>query len=296
MEHHNSLLTIWLNKLLGPQVSALLHALGIHPHDPQAPIPEFVVMGALVFIICIAFVLWLKPRLSVDRPGASQQVVEFLLTNPIHFGIRDLLDSNVGHRGRQFVAVVGTVSVFILVSNLISVIPAFTSPTGHPSVPLACALITFVYFNFQGCRAQGVGGYLAHFAGSSFVEFVHKLQHKEVRGLGFVKEGLPAFLLGLLLFPVEIISTTARVLSLTIRLWANIFASELLYFIFLGLTMAPALHFGQKSPALLWVLGIFPATIPVAFVLLHIFVAVIQTFVFTILPSIYLGIATAEEH
>jgi F-type H+-transporting ATPase subunit a len=297
MEHHNTYLTLWLNKLLGPQVNALLHAMGIHPHDPATPIPEFVVMSILVFVLLAVFTLWLKPRLSVDRPGASQQVMEFLLTNPINFGIRDLLDSNVGHGGRRYVPVVGSVALFILLSNLLSVIPAFTSPTAHPSVPLACALITFAYFNFQGCRAQGVGWYLAHFAGAGFVDFAHRVAHKEVRGPGgFLKEGLPATLLAALLFPVELISTTARVLSLTVRLWANMFASELLYFIFLGLTMGPALYFGQKNAALGWVLGLFPATIPVLFIGLHIFVAVIQTFVFTILPSIYLGMATAEEH
>jgi F-type H+-transporting ATPase subunit a len=169
------------------------------------------------------------------------------------------------------VAVVGSISVFVLCSNLFSVIPVFSSPTGHPSVPLACALITFLFFNYQGMRAHGVLGYLKHFAGDTWW-------------------------LSPLIFPVEIISTTARVLSLTVRLWANMFSSELLYFIFLGLLMAPSTHFMHDNPVLGWVLAIFPATLPVAFIGLHIFVAVIQAFVFTILPSIYLGMATAHEH
>lgn len=271
MEEHSTPLTHWLNHLIGPQVTALLHALGIHPHNPNEPIPEFVVMGMVVLLLGVAFVLWLKPRLSVDKPGASQQVVEFLLTNPINFGIRDLLDANVGHDGRKFVSMVGSVSIFILMSNLLSLIPVFTSPTANPTVPLACALITFAYFNLQGMKHHGVVGYLKHFAG-------------------------PNPFLAPLLFPVEILSTSARILSLTVRLWANIFASELLYFVFLGLFILPTVKVGEKLPALGWILGVFPATLPLAFIGLHIFVAVMQTFVFTILPSIYLGMAVAEEH
>jgi F-type H+-transporting ATPase subunit a len=98
------------------------------------------------------------------------------------------------------------------------------------------------------------------------------------------------------MFPVEIISTCARILSLTVRLWANIFASDLLYTIFLGLLVAPVLWGWSKNPALGVFFGIFPAIIPIAFIGLHIFVALIQTYVFTLLPSIYIGIATAEEH
>src|SRR6202042_2833408 len=92
--------------------------------------------------------------------------------------------------------------------------PAFNSPTGHPSVPLACALLTFGYYNLSGLRQHGAVGYLKHFAG-------------------------PVPAMSWLIFPVEIISHTARLLSLTVRLWANIFASKLIYVIFLGLCMAP---------------------------------------------------------
>ena len=98
------------------------------------------------------------------------------------------------------------------------------------------------------------------------------------------------------MFPVEIISTSARLLSLTVRLWANIFASDLLYVIFLGLLVGPATWGWSKTPALGVVLGIFPALIPIAFIGLHIFVAIIQTYVFALLPAIYIGIATADEH
>ncbi len=250
---------------------ALLNALHIHPSDPATPIPEHVVMSLVVLILGCIGVLWLKARLSAEKPGATQQVIEMLFTNPLGFGIRDLLDENVGHGGRKFLPMVGAVSIFILLSNLLSVFPAFTSPTGEKSVALGCAIITFLYFNWQGLKHHGPLGYAKHFAG-------------------------PVWWLSPLMFPVELISTSARVLSLTVRLWANMFSSELLYVIFLGLLIQPAAWGSAKSPALGILLGIFPAIIPVAFIGLHIFVAIIQAYVFTILPSIYLGLAVAEEH
>ncbi len=271
MEHHDSFLTALLNQYLGPQCAALLSALGIEVRDPHHVFPDHVVMATVVVLLLMAGVQWLKPRLSVERPGAVQQMVETLITNPLGFGIRDLLDQNVGPHGRQYLALVGTVGLFILFSNLASVIPGFTLPTMHPSVPLACAMITFLQFNAAGIRHHGVGGYLKHFAG-------------------------PVWWMAPLLFPVEIISTTARMLSLTVRLWANMFSSELLYFIFLGLLMQPVLTVGEKLPVLGYILGVFPATVPVAFIVLHIFVAFVQAFVFTVLPAVYLGLAVAEEH
>jgi F-type H+-transporting ATPase subunit a len=99
-----------------------------------------------------------------------------------------------------------------------------------------------------------------------------------------------------LIFPVEILSTCARLLSLTARLWANIFASDLIYGLFVGLFVAPALAGWMKHPAFGIALGILPAFIPIAFIVLHIFVSVVQAYVFTILPAVYIGLATADEH
>jgi F-type H+-transporting ATPase subunit a len=271
MEEHVLGITMFVNHLLGPLVLSLLHALHLTPKDPELPIPQHVVMGMVVLLIGTLLALFLRSRLSVGKPGATQQVAEMLLTNPLGVGIRDLLDENTGHHAVHYIALVGTISIFILLSNLLGVFPFFASPTGNVSVPLACAILTFLYFNWQGIRHHGIGGYLKHFAG-------------------------PVWWLSPLIFPVEIISTTARLLSLTVRLWANIFASDMIYTIFLSLLAGPALWGWTKSPVLGVILGIFPAVLPLAFVGLHIFVSIIQAYVFTILPSVYIGIATAEEH
>ena len=276
MEEQLSAVTHWFNHVFGPTALWLLHALHIQPKDFERPIPEYVVMSLIVLVLCTILALVLRWRLSVERPGAMQQVAELLLTNPMGFGIKDLLEENVGHEAHRFIAFTGSVSIFILFSNLLSLFPALRSPTSVAIVPLACAIVTFLYFNYQGFRHHGVGGYLKTFAGSP--------------------HDASGWILAVLLFPVEIISTTARILSLTVRLWANIFASDLIYMIFLGLLLGPMEWAWSKSPILGIAFGVFPAFVPIVFVALHIFVSVIQAYVFTVLPSIYIGTAIADEH
>jgi len=138
-------------------------------------------------------------------------------------------------------------------------------------VPLACAIITFLSYNYWGLKHHGPIGYAKTFAG-------------------------PVWWLSWLLFPVEIISSFARLLSLTVRLWANIFASELIYVVFLGLLMAPSAHFSVTYPVLSWSLAIFPIFFPALFILLHAFVAVVQAFVFYDFARRVHRLATAHDH
>ena len=276
MEEHVSRLTVWFNELFGALALRLLHALHVQPADYETPIPEYVVMSLVVLLAGTILALILRSRLSVENPGAMQQAAELLLTNPMGFGIKDLLEENVAHGAEKFIAFTGSISIFILLANLLSVFPAFSSPTGNAVVPLACAIVTFLYFNWQGIRHHGPGGYLLTFAGSP--------------------KHAADWALSPLLFPVELISTTARLLSLTVRLWANIFASDLIYVIFISLLIGPFEWAWSKSPVLGGALWIFPALIPIVFVGLHIFVSIIQAYIFTVLPSIYLGLAVADEH
>jgi len=271
MKLHEHWFAAFLNHWFGPAISHLLALVGIHVQDPAHPIHMHVAMTIVVLIVGMVLALLLKPRISVDRPGAAQQIAEFLITNPMNIGIRDLLQESSGHDAKTYVPLVGSVAVFVLLSNLLSVIPAFESPTGEKPVPLACAIIVFLYYNYQGIHHLGLWGYTKNLAG-------------------------PVWWISWLIFPVEVFSNLARLLSLTVRLWANILASELLYLTFVGLLATPVLHFAPTNSAASWALAIFPALIPVAFVALHLFVAVVQAFVFTILPAIYIGLATAEEH
>jgi F-type H+-transporting ATPase subunit a len=276
MVEHVSGLTRLVNHYLGPYALALLSFLHIQPRHPNRPIPEHIVMSVVVLLAGTLLALFLRSRLCVEKPGASQQVAELLLTNPLGFGVKDLLEENVHHGAAKLIPFVGSISVFVLLSNLLSAIPFFAAPTAEKTVPLACALLTFLYFNWQGIKHHGFGHYLLTFAGSP--------------------KKLGDWFLALLLFPVEIVSTSARMLSLTVRLWANIVASDLLYTIFLYLFTTATIAVWSKSVVLGLLVAILPATIPLAFIGLHIFVAIIQAYIFTVLPSVYLGMATSDEH
>jgi F-type H+-transporting ATPase subunit a len=272
MEEHLSPITYFVNKYFGSMALAVLNALHQNVENPNLPIPQPVVMAILVVLFVTILVLILRTRLSVEKPGALQQIAELLVTNPMRIGIRDILEEAAGHHAVSFVSFVGTISIFILFSNLMSVFPLFSAPTADKSAPLACATLTFIYFNYQGVRHLGIGHYLKNFAA-----------------------GTPIWI-AWLIFPLELISTCARILSLTVRLYANIFASDMIYLIFVSLLSGVSAWGWSKSPALGVVLGIFPALIPLAFIALHLLVAFVQAFIFTALPSVYLGLATAEEH
>jgi F-type H+-transporting ATPase subunit a len=268
---HVSALTHLVNHIFGSYALSLLSALHVKPTDPENPIPEHVVMALAVLVVGTLLALWVRSRLSVERPGASQQIAEWLLNNPYSFGIRDVLSQNAGHHWERYVPMVGSIALFILLSNLFGAFPFLTAPTSVYYVPLACAIITFLYFNWQGIRHHGPIGYLKHFTG-------------------------PVAWLAPLMFPVEILSTTARLLSLSVRLWANIFASDIIYGLFLGLLTGLYTAGWSKSPVLGVISGVFPALIPILFIGLHVLVSVIQAYVFAILPAVYIGMATADEH
>ena len=209
-------------------------------------LPDHVVMAIFVALLLLGFALWFKSRISVENPGKLQLVLEALVG-----GVIGMLEETVGHKGRQFLGLVGTLGLFILVSNLLGLVPFFSSPTVSLNMPVGCALVTFLYYNFQGIRAQGVGPYFKHFLG-------------------------PVLPLAIIMLPIEIISHISRVLSLSIRLFGNIFGEELVVLVLASL---------------------IPFVVPVPMMLFGVFGSILQAFVFIMLTMIYLGGAVAaEEH
>src|SRR5579884_2067934 len=236
--------TAFLNHILAGPVTALLRALHIQPEFPSAPIPNSVAMEVLVLGILIIFFLAVRARLSVTDPGALQHIVEAARNF-----IQDQSNEIIGHHSEGFTAFLMTLGLFILMCNLLGLVPGFESPTATPYVPLGCAIVAFFYYHIQGIKRQGPLKYARHFAG-------------------------PMLLLAPLMIPIEIISHLARVLSLTIRLYANMFAGEQVTMAFLGLTYL---------------------VIPVAFQGLHVFVSFLQAFIFMVLAMLYVGAAVAHE-
>ena len=278
MEEHVLWITALLNSLFGKPVAAILSAMHIQPENAAYPIPNHVSMEILVFAVAIVFFLWLKGRLSVERPGATQQCMEMILTNPLDLGVLDLLENNVGHNGRSYLSMLGSIGIFVLMCNLISLIPTLESPTAQISVPFGLAVVVFIYYNYSGIRKHGAFTYVMHFTGPEVP--------------------LPppfSWIISLIIFVIELISNFARLLSLTVRLWVNMFVSELLYGIFLGLLLELFLFLGHLNFTG-YIAVVLPFALPIAFIVLHIFVGVLQAFVFTILPVIYVSGAVGEEH
>ncbi len=241
---------LWFTKLLnrafaGP-ANALLHALGIRVTDPHNPIPNYVAMQVLVALIMVVLFVVLRSRLSVEQPGKIQHLFEVF----VEFMKETANDIAGHHHGPDFVPMVCTLGIFILFSNLIGLIPSFLSPTANIEVTLGCALVAFVYYHVEGARRQGVLRYIKHFGG-------------------------PVWWLSPLMFPIEIISHFGRPLSLSVRLFANIFAGDLIFLIFFGLV---------------------PLGLPMIFLGLHTFVSFLQAYIFMLLTLVYLGGAVAEEH
>jgi F-type H+-transporting ATPase subunit a len=259
-----------VNLLLGKPAAALLALLHLRLANPEYPIPNFFAMELVVFLIAIVFFLWLKGRISADRPGGTQQVMEMVLTNPMGVGVKDLVDDVVGHGCDRHIPLFGTVGVFILLCNLAALVPGFMSPTADVTVPLACATVVFLYYNRHGFGHHGAFGYAKTLMG-------------------------PVLLISPLMVVIETFSHFARILSLTVRLWANMLVSELIFVSFLGLSIALFAFLGHWNPVG-YISFVAPIGIPLALSLFHIFEAILQAFIFMILAIIYLGLAVGEEH
>jgi F-type H+-transporting ATPase subunit a len=233
-----------LNRLFGAPVTALLRTLHIEPKFPSAPIPNSLAMEVLVFLFLVMVFLMVRSRLSVDRPGALQHMFE-----GAEGFIQGQSNEIIGHHSEGYTAFLAALGFFILFCNLIGVIPGFESPTAVPIVPLGCAICAFIYYHVQGFKHAGIS-YLKHFAG-------------------------PMLALAPLMIPIEIISHLARVLSLTIRLFANMFAGDMVTLVFFSLV---------------------PVGVPIVFLGLHIGVSLLQTYIFVLLTTVYLQGAVADEH
>jgi F-type H+-transporting ATPase subunit a len=270
---HEIWFTALLNKLLGGAVSALLVRISdipglawVRPADPAHPIPDYVAMEVMVILALIVALALLRGRLAVENPGNFQQVMEIV----VEF-TQGLADDIIGHGGRRYVALLGTLGLFVGICNLWGLIPTLATPTAKIQVTLGCAVAAFLYYNFHGFRQHGVVGYLEHLSG-------------------------PMLAIAIIMFPIEVISNFGRLLSLSVRLEANMMVGNVLEDVF-GRIIPEAIHtmlgggiVGHLLPALI------SSFVPVVFMALHIFVSFLQAYIFMLLPAIYISLAVSEEH
>jgi len=230
------------NRVFGPPLAAVLGLVGIKVTDPLHVVPDYLVM-VLIVAVTLIVVLGLASRRLSMVPRGRQNIVEMIVQL-----FEGLVVDTVGPEGRKYLPVIGTVGLFVFGCNMIGLFPGFMSPTSKLNATLGCALVVFFYYHAQGVKAQGLK-YFKHFMGP-----------------------IPA--LAPLMIPIEVISHFSRPVSLSMRLFGNIFAEELLIVI-----MA----------------SIIPFLLPLPFMAVAIFTAIIQSFVFVLLSCIYIAGAVAHE-
>jgi F-type H+-transporting ATPase subunit a len=242
--HDENPFTALLNRYFGDLATRLLHAVHVQPYNAQAPITEIFAMEILVLGLLLIFFVLVRISLNVENPGPIQQIAEML-----HGFVSGQADSIIGPDAQRYVAFTTTVLIFVLLSNLLGMVPGLIAPTSVPTVPLGVALLCFLYYHYHGIREQGAG-YFKQFVG-------------------------PIWWIAPMMLPIELISHFARILSLTVRLYANMFAGEMVTLVFFSLV---------------------PIAIPLVFMGLHLGVALIQAYIFMLLTMIYVAQSVAHDH
>jgi len=202
-----------------------------------------VVYTWLVMALLILVALLVKRNIQTI-PSGLQNFFE-----PVIAGIEGMIEETMGHKGKAYFPLIAVIAFFILTSNLIALIPGFYPPTASLNTNAAMALTVFARTHITGLKEHGIG-YLKHFCG-------------------------PVIWLAPLIVPIEIIGHLARPLSLTLRLFGNMYGHEIVLMIFFTLV---------------------PFIVPLPMMLMGLMVAFIQTFVFMLLAMIYIAGSLEEAH
>jgi F-type H+-transporting ATPase subunit a len=249
-----------------------LNASGHHIFGLQ--IPDFLThlhLGPLdISVNKVVVVMWMATFISfalIRYAGTGRGLVATGMRNLIEsvfeFIKIDVVDSNLGKDGRKWLPFIGGLFFFILINNLLGLIPGGFSPASNLSVPAALAVVVFVVMVVVGMIKQGPFTFFKNLA----------------------PPGLPGWIY-ILMYPIEFLTLLAKPLSLTLRLFANILAGHIVIFSLLALIVL----FGSYFIALL---PLFAGTVMFAF---EVFVAFIQAYIFAILSAMYIGSALHAEH
>ncbi len=220
--------------------------------------------GILVFLLLLVGAVIFNRSLK----AVEQEIVpdgKTSIKNIFQTGVGALLNlarAIIPHHTEDYFPLLGGIFFYVFISNMLGIIPGFLPPTESLSTNLAMGLTVYVYYNAMGIKQQGFKNYFAHFFGPSIGDGM---------GMMLLRFGF----LAPLMFVIEIISHSVRPVSLSLRLFCNINGDHMVVSIFNSLT---------------------PLLVPVVFLAFGIFVAFIQAFVFTLLTTIYIGLAVETHH
>lgn len=240
---HELWITNFFNHHFAGPADAILNTLGLQ-HETAYPWSDWMVCEVIVVLFMLVFFGLARRGFSVENPGKIQHTLEL-----IYEFVQAQNEEIVGHGSAKYLPFFGTLFLFILVMNLVGLIPGFDSPTMYPMVPLGMAVAVFIFYHAAGIKANRFG-YVRQFMG-------------------------PMLVLAPLMLIIELISHFFRPLSLTVRLFANMFAGEQVFLTFVTLTKF---------------------IVPIVFVGLHLFVGVLQAYIFMLLAMVYVGGAVSHEH
>lgn len=221
----------------------------------EKAISSLVVIG---LITCLIF--WLTQGLGLV-PGRRQAALELLITT-----LDDVVQGVMGSRGRTYTPFVGSLFIYIFVSNLFGLVPLQGSAMSFLTTVAPIAICVFLYVQWIGLTKNGLTGYLHHLCGSP--------------------QDIFGWLVSPLMFPLHILGEFIKPLSLSFRLYGNVMAGHILLAVFMGMgiQMLKPLHVPFGVPLH------FP------FLFFEILVGVIQAFVFTLLSTVYISMMLPHEH
>ena len=264
--HHTPLIVEFINHYLGEPVHKIQMAtthkmwtafFSNFGTTPEAVFGEYTVENAIpwytiMFVIaCILSVIVI--RVLKGKLSDDDPKPGQMTLEAGFLAIKDLIVNVVGEHGFKYFPIVATFAVLVLISNLMGTFPLFMSPTASVNVTFALGISSFVYYNYVGISENGLKKHLGHLAGPKLP-------------LGM------AIIITPLIFSIELISNMIRPLTLGVRLFANMFADEK---IFLEIT--------SLYPPFTQIL------LPLVLLVLAVFVAFVQTLVFTLLSMIYIS-------
>jgi F-type H+-transporting ATPase subunit a len=263
-------------------VEELLHFLGTsnvngHPYSPFELVFTNYTFFLFISIVMLSVVIFIAVRnLRLVPTHKLSNAVEALA----QFVRDDIATSMIGHTGPKYFPFLATVFFFILINNILGLIPGCKPGTGTMGVTVALSTTVFIFFNTVGIKQQGLWGYVKSFS----------------------PKGIP-FPINLIVWLIEVFSALLRIFTLAVRLFANMYAGHIILGIFAILTAlfteplieAIATGHGIGGAAV----GALPAigwlTLMTALYALEVLVAFVQAYVFTILSAVYIG-AAVNEH